>query len=118
MSTIRHDPGHDTGRMAISVWENEGGAACRSRMDEQFGRRIEQDRTWTIYHVYTGVPASSDGSDMTGLSRMDATDGMLFLNNRNSERRLRRSTRREPPQNRLSAFLLSAWRKTGGLSWH
>nr|WP_244953778.1 hypothetical protein [Stappia indica] len=118
MSTIRHDPGHDTGRMAISVWENEGGAACRSRMDEQFGRRIEQDRTWTIYHVYTGVPASSDGSDMTGLSRMDATDGMLFLNNRNSERRLRRSTRRETPQNRLSAFLLSAWRKTGGLSWH
>lgn len=119
MSTVTHEPGRDAAAIAISLGEDEGAAAGSDvRMDDYFGRRIEEDRTWTIYHVYTGVPATSNGSDMTGLSRTDATQGMQFLNNRNSERRLHRSAGQEAPHNRLSAFLLAAWRKTGGLSWH
>ena len=52
-------------------------------LDRQYGRRIEADRSWTVYHVFTGVPAHADGQIMTGLSRSDATDGMLSLNGRN-----------------------------------
>ena len=59
----------------------------RDSMDHQYGRRIEADRSWTVYHVFTGVPAHADGQTMTGLSRSDATDGMLSLNRRNDGRR-------------------------------
>ena len=71
---------------AISVWENEGGAPGQDSMHHQYGRRVEADRSWTIYHVFTGIPARSGGEAMTGLSRLDATRGMLRLNLRNDER--------------------------------
>lgn len=75
---------------AISVWENEGGAPGQDSMHHQYGRRIEADRSWTIYHVFTGMPARFGGDAMTGLSRLDATSGMLRLNLRNAERRKER----------------------------
>lgn len=75
---------------AISVWENEGGAPGHDSMHHHYGRRIEADRSWTIYHVFTGVPARFGGEAMTGLSRRDATNGMLRLNLRNVERRRER----------------------------
>jgi len=75
---------------AISVWENEGGAPGQDSMHHQYGRRIEADRSWTIYHVFTGVPARFGDAAMTGLSRMDATSGMLRLNLRNAERQRER----------------------------
>jgi hypothetical protein len=56
-------------------------------MDHQFGRRIETDRSWSVYHVFTGVPAHADGQAMIGLSRSDATECMLSLNRRNARRR-------------------------------
>jgi hypothetical protein len=73
--------------LAIGVWENEAGAPGRESLDEQYGRRIEADRSWTVYHVFSGVPAHADGRTMTGLTQLDATDGMLFLNRRNDGRR-------------------------------
>jgi hypothetical protein len=76
--------------LAIAVWENEGGAQRQSSMDHHFGRRIETDRSWSVYHVFTGVPADIDGHPMTGLSRSDATEGMLSLNRRNEGRRRER----------------------------
>lgn len=72
---------------AISAWDNEGGAAARAPSEEQYGRRIEADRSWTIYNVFTGVPASREGQEMIGLSRSVATDGMLSLNRWNEMRR-------------------------------
>ena len=71
----------------IGVWDNEGGASVRAPGDEQYGRRIEADRSWTIYHVFTGIPASREGLEMIGLSHSAATDGMLSLNRRNDVRR-------------------------------
>jgi hypothetical protein len=68
--------------VAIDTWENEGGAPGCEPVDGQFGRRIEPDRSWTIYHVFTGVPARVGGDAMVGLSRSDATDGMMSLNRR------------------------------------
>jgi hypothetical protein len=81
----RHD-------LAIAVWENEGGSQGQSSTDHHFGRRVETDRSWSIYHVFTGVPADIDGHAMTGLSRSDATEGMLSLNRRNEGRRRERNS--------------------------
>ncbi|WP_205853408.1 hypothetical protein [Zhengella mangrovi] len=65
---------------SIAVWENEGGALGRSSHAELYGRRIEADRSWTIYHVFSGIPAIADGQIMTGLNRSTATSGMIALN--------------------------------------
>ncbi|PTE09842.1 hypothetical protein [Mesorhizobium helmanticense] len=57
------------------------------QMNHDYGRRIEMNRSWTIYHVFTGVPAEVGARSMVGLSKVDATAGMLFLNSHNLERR-------------------------------
>lgn len=69
--------------LAIGIWENEGGAVATDAADHQYGRRVEVDRTWTTYNVFSGVPAFADGHAMIGLSRSDATSGMLAQNLRN-----------------------------------
>jgi hypothetical protein len=83
----------DRRALAISVWENEGGAQASNPPDGQFGRRVEIDSSWTIYHVFTGVPARVDGSALTHLSGSAATDGMLSLNRRNIKRQKELNTR-------------------------
>ncbi len=50
--------------------------------DRQLGRRIERDRTWTVYHAFTGAPAQAGGEPLTGLSHTMATDIMVVLNRR------------------------------------
>ena len=76
-----------SGDVAIDRWENEGGANSHESIHNHYGRRVEADRSWTIYHVFTGVPARIDGSTMIGLTQGVATDGMLSLNRRNEARR-------------------------------
>ncbi|WP_192254369.1 hypothetical protein [Mesorhizobium silamurunense] len=83
-----------TNAAALRVWENEGGAPGRDFRDHQYGRRVEADRSWTVYHVFTGNPAHVDGAFMIGLNRSDATKSMLSLNLRNSERRKERTAAR------------------------
>lgn len=73
--------------IAIDIWQNEGGAFASDTPDDEYGRRIEGDRSWTVYHVYTGVPACIGGRALTGLSRLQATGSMLSLNEHNSVRR-------------------------------
>lgn len=75
---------------ALGAWENEGGAAHHDSMDHHYGRRIEADRSWSIYHVFTGVLAHIRGKPMEGLSHSEATRGMLGLNHRNAARRKER----------------------------
>jgi hypothetical protein len=60
----------------------EEGAPDRDATSHQYGRRVEADRSWTVYHVFTGVPAHADDRPMTGLSRSVATESMLTLNGR------------------------------------
>jgi hypothetical protein len=69
--------------LAIGIWENEGGAPGRASMDCHYGRRVEADGSWSIYHVFTGAPADIGGHSMTRLSRSVATEGMISLNLRN-----------------------------------
>lgn len=119
MKTARHEPYSAPDPVKTAIWETEGnGTGQNTRMDQHFGRRIERDGTWTIYHVYSGMPAFADGRDMIGLTRSDATDGMLFLNKRNSRRRALRKVAEDKPRHGLSGFLRTAWRRTGHLSWH
>ena len=93
MNANSNEAERDRRALAISVWENEGGSRAPDTPDGQFGRRVEMDRSWTIYHVFTGIPARVDGSALTDLSRSAATDGMLSLNLRNVKRRKDRNTR-------------------------
>lgn len=72
---------------ALRIWENEGGASGRHFTNRQYGCRVEADRSWTVYHVFSGIPAHEDGVALTGLSRSDATRAMLSLNLRTAERR-------------------------------
>ena len=59
MKDYSDEPARRLNALAIDIWENEGGAPGRDSMDHQYGRRIETDRSWTVYHVFTGVPALS-----------------------------------------------------------
>jgi hypothetical protein len=76
--------------LAINIWENDGGAPAPDATEHNYGRRVEADRSWTVHHVFTGVPAHIDGVRMTGLSRSDATDIMLSLNRRSALKRQER----------------------------
>ncbi|MDW6026653.1 hypothetical protein SAZ10_33325 [Mesorhizobium sp. BAC0120] len=47
-----------------------------------YGRRVEMDRSWTVYNVFTGISAEAGLGAMSSLSRADATDKMALLNRR------------------------------------
>ncbi len=66
---------------AIAIWDNEGGAPCS--IENWVGRRAEADRSWAVYHVFTGIPVHVDGQAMTGMTRSGAASGMMSLNHRN-----------------------------------
>jgi hypothetical protein len=76
--------------VAIAIWENEGGAPGHEFTEHQYGRRVEADRSWTVYHVFTGVTARVGNDDLIGLSRSQATSRMMSLNLRNAECRKQR----------------------------
>lgn len=82
---------HKRQALRIETWENEGGASVSDTLDTQYGRRIERDQSWTIYHVFTGVPVRIGARRLTDLSIAEATDGMLSLNRRNALRRKERT---------------------------
>lgn len=77
----------DLNSIDIAVWENEGGAPHRFSMHHHYGRRIEPNGSWTVYHVYTGLPAEMGNYATTGLNEISATRMMLSLNANNVERR-------------------------------
>src|ERR1700722_17827991 len=60
-----------------------GEAPAPGAIDHDYGRRVETDRSWTVYHVFTGAPARIDGVRTTGLSRSDATTTILSPTRRN-----------------------------------
>ncbi|WP_425904061.1 hypothetical protein [Agrobacterium radiobacter] len=82
---------HRRQALRIEAWENEGGALVADTLETQYGRRIERDQSWTIYHAFTGVPVRIGGRRLTDLSIAEATDGMLSLNRRNALRREERN---------------------------
>ena len=78
----------------LGSWENEGGALARDDdMSHYYGRRVEPNKSWTIYHVFSGAPAELEGWSMAGLGETEATSTMIFLNARNARRRRTSSLR-------------------------
>ncbi|SIT56880.1 conserved hypothetical protein [Mesorhizobium prunaredense] len=75
---------------AIAIWENEGGAPGPDLTEQLYGRRVEADRSWTVYHVFTGVAARVGNDDLIGLNRSQATSSIMSLNRRTAERRKQR----------------------------
>jgi hypothetical protein len=80
---------HETGQHAPADTrrKSRSEATCHDSIDYQYGRRVERDGSWSIYHVFTGIPAKIQGLAMTGMSHDRATEGMLSLNRRNEARR-------------------------------
>lgn len=72
--------------MAIGVWENEGGAPVRDFMDHHYGRCVEVDGWWSVYHAFTGTPAEISDHTLTGMNRAGATQKMVLLNRQNEKR--------------------------------
>ncbi|KQU81832.1 hypothetical protein ASD02_34840 [Ensifer sp. Root1252] len=64
----------------IIRWKNEGHAPHQIHGRYQFGRRVEVDGSWTIYHVFSGKPAQVDAWRMTGLNRENADQALDVLN--------------------------------------
>ena len=68
MANSIDEPGVVLKKNQLPIWENEGGAVApykespaiedQVRDSEHYGRRVEADGTWTIYHVFTGVPVA------------------------------------------------------------
>lgn len=77
--------------------------------DGHFGVRVESDRTWTVYHVFSGVPAEFDGRSMIRLGRAAATGSMLAMNRRNAARRSAR-IRLNPPRLDTGEIDVLEWR--------
>jgi hypothetical protein len=46
----------------------------------RYGRRVERNRTWTIYHVFSGVPAEFASWKMVGLNVRTAERALRILN--------------------------------------
>jgi hypothetical protein len=76
---------------ALENWENEGGAPRQDSMHSEYGKRIENDGSWTIYHVFTGGPATIGGDLMQGMNAKNAQDQMTSTNAGNSIRRAARA---------------------------
>jgi len=77
---------------AIENWENEGGSPgavphYHEDFGFQYGKRIEIDRTWTVYHVFTGIPVSSGDGALVGLSNAEASAMIASFNIGKEERR-------------------------------
>lgn len=87
MNPRRH--GYSPGRDALErIVEGPRGPGADHH---HYGRRVEADGTWSIYHVFTGEPAAIGGHSMIGLSRSRATDGMLSLDHCSKARQRNRN---------------------------
>lgn len=66
--------------IVIARWQLHGGAPDNMGELYQYGRRVECDGSWTIYHVFTGVPVHIDSWTMIGLDQQLASDVLQMLN--------------------------------------
>lgn len=65
---------------ALGVQDDLSAATHRPNSEGYLGRRIEADGSWTMYHVFTGVPARVNNRIMVGLTKRDATVTMIRRN--------------------------------------
>ncbi|WP_454817341.1 hypothetical protein [Labrys neptuniae] len=56
-------------------------------MERRYDLRAEEDDTWTVFDVFTGLPAMVDGFEATGFEVEEAGDLLAMLNAADFERR-------------------------------
>ncbi|WP_346907112.1 hypothetical protein [uncultured Roseibium sp.] len=76
---------------ALEQWDGEGGAPAQDSMHSEYGKRVENDGSWTVYHVFTGGPATIGGDLMQGMNAKNAQDQMTRTNADNTIRRAGRA---------------------------
>ena len=68
----------DDGRVVVSAKTVR--PASFDKDGYRYGRRVEQNGTWTIYHVFSGEQANHDSWNMAGLSVKPADRVLRLLN--------------------------------------
>src|SRR4051794_38452744 len=97
MNTHSNEPSKNPDAFYLNAREREGPALNCENIHSHYGRRIEPDKSWTIYHVFSGVPANIGGRKMTELGEKEATARMLSLNASNTQKRKSAKWRRPFP---------------------
>lgn len=77
--------------------EGKGEAPEHDSIYSDYGRRIESNRSWTIYHVFSGIPAVVGGTVLTGLDASGSMERMMALNAANLTSRSMASAGKSPP---------------------
>ena len=97
MNTHSNEPSENPDAFYLSARETEGAAINYENIHSHYGRRIEPDSSWTIYHVFSGMPATIGGRKMIELGEKEATARMLSLNAANAQKRKGAKWRRPFP---------------------
>ena len=87
MNTHSNEPSENPDAIYLNAREREGPTLNYENIHSHYGRRIEPDKSWTIYHVFSGVPATIGGRKMTELGEKEATARVLSLNASNAQKR-------------------------------
>jgi hypothetical protein len=78
VSVIDEDPRQDFD-IAVSI-EAVDTLTILPGVQYGYGKRIEADRSWTIYHVFTGVPVNTGARDLINLDAKTAIRALRILN--------------------------------------
>jgi hypothetical protein len=97
MNTHSNEPSENPDAYYLNAREREGPTLNYENIHSHYGRRIEPDKSWTIYHVFSGVPATIGGRKMTELGEKEATARVLSLNASNAQKRKSAKWRRPLP---------------------
>ncbi len=97
MNTHSNEPSENPDAYYLNAREREGPTLNYENIHSHYGCRIEPDKSWKIYHVFSGVPANIGGRKMTELGEKEATARMLSLNASNSQKRKSAKWRRPLP---------------------
>jgi hypothetical protein len=71
---------HAEDARTINYWEAKGGEPNRTGELYQYGRRFDGEGTYTIYHVFSGEPATIGAWRMNGISPKNAARALHILN--------------------------------------
>jgi hypothetical protein len=90
----------------LEKWDDDGGAPARDSIYSEYGRRVEVDGSWTIYHVFTGLPAIIGGRLMKGMSAPESMNQMVETNASNHQLRRKATISYVPPVRRWHEMLI------------
>lgn len=74
------EAGYDIAAKIFSERFRPESAPADCGAEDPYGKRVEIDGSWTVYHVFTGVPAQFGSWEMTDLDAKTARQALRILN--------------------------------------